>query len=198
MYMYKKCGEWRVYCVFSRQFDKQVTIWLNAPTACSTLRESCWGKRCTVSNGGARMCNKFTKGSSAAEEQSHAWGGKDCHTSNGATHNSIWIITAPTQAPRVPFHAFCISFSHFYTKLENASQGTMLLAHFRFALACCGWQSKDTDSWHGLLTTMLHKPRHSKFRRKLLPVTARTLFIKSCKSSWLQEQRKKKCARELN
>lgn len=110
-------------------------------------KASSWGKRCTVSNEGARIRNKFTKGSSSAAEHLHASGGKVCHISNGATHNSLWIITAPTQVPGIPFHAFCISFSHFYTKLENTSQETMLLAHLSFALGCCGWQSEDTDSW---------------------------------------------------
>lgn len=38
---------------------------------------------------------------------------------------------------------------------------------------------------------MLHKPRHSKFCRKLLPFTARSRFVKSCKSLWLLEEKKK-------
>lgn len=154
---------WGVVCVLC--FFKAIRQMGKSLTQCTDNvihfeRASCLGKWCTVSNKGSKNVQQiYERDSSAAEEHSHAWGGKDCHTGNGATtHNSIWMITAPTQAPGVPFHAFCISFTHFFffffTKLENAPQGTTLLAHLGFAPACCGWQSRasDTDSWQQCCT----------------------------------------------
>lgn len=178
--------------VFSRQFDKRVTIWLDAPTACSTLRKWAAEENGALSPTREQECATNLRKAAVLLQDIHMLEEGKFAISVTGQHTTAYGSSQHQR--RLLGFPFMPSASHFYTKLENASQGTMLLAHLRFALARCGWQSKDTDSWHGLLTTMLHKPRHSKFRRKLLPVTAKTVQV----MQKFMAARKKKCRTYLD
>lgn len=178
--MYKRC--WQV-CVFAFlqgnvkgwvQSALFAAVWCGAPTTQFTLKARTPGeKRCSLSVKGSKMCNKFTK--EAALPPRNIWRG-DKTAIPATTHNSVWVITAPTQAPGV-LNSFWVSLY----KTRTCATGN-----------CTAPSSQPGLLWRVasdiLPPTMLHKPRHGKFLRKLLSL--QNVFSSSHPSSWqLGEER---------
>lgn len=141
------------------------------------------------------MCNKFTKETAVLPRNIHMLEeGKTAIPVTGQQHTTVYGWSQHQRRllgfPFMPSASHLLIFFFFFYKTRECAT--------RNHAACSSWVCPSLlwlaikSLWHGLLTAMLHKPRHSKFRRKLLPFTARRRFVKSCKSLWLLEEEKKK------
>lgn len=153
-----------------------LTVQRDAPMTQSTLKEQAVGKSSAQTPArGAKCAANLQKMQQFCQGTFTCWGehGKDCHTSNRVTtHNSIQIITAPTQAPGVSLHALPNPlFLKVFTK--HSSQVTRLHpVEGSPRPAVAGSQEPDTGAWQQCCTNQ----GTANFVESYSPSTARSLF----------------------